>query len=607
MTDKPRKWEPARRQSRRVLSSLGLRSSPGQQSPSAENRATRPHTAAAGILAALNYASESRPVTIPEIESISPPAPASASGPASSSAAASEPVVATATAADASSTGPSISATTLFSAAALEPEVAANSAADASTAGASTGPSVSDAVSSSSAPLITSLLSLPYFATSVSESSVPASFPAIVSSERGAVVVSSSAPAPASVSTPVAGFSFDSSASSMLDSPVVASSSVASIPVRYRARARARARAPTISPSHPSTNVPLPTTTPTPQLITSSASASAPVPLQHINPFYRPRQRSFSFYDASTSEDASLPQNRHLVQSQIHGGIGSSRYVAAIRDAALGVSSGEDSDSEKVSGDEDSEDETDRRRLRARVSEREGEGGGVSVSRGPLFVSRARTTPTGAAVVAFTASSFSPSPSPAGVLAEASAAAEAAVAASAASASTSVALSSPPQIQVRASTGAHTSSSYPFRAEDLNAAYRRASAGAGFNESIDSHVHSYVPGGGESPVKGILKRRYATPSKSPSSREKRVSFIEGCRVGDDEVDVFGNDNEHLPRDVVEFVGRLVEEEDEGEGEGEGGVPVTVTTTPDASAVDPTVSSSEDCGDDVPAKSKDGVN
>ncbi|KAK1145962.1 hypothetical protein N8T08_003610 [Aspergillus melleus] len=144
-------------------------------------------------------------------------------------------------------------------------------------------------------------------------------------------------------------------------------------------------------------------------------------------------------------------------------------------------------------------------------------------------------------------------------LASGSGSGSAVVAGSSASASTSS------QKQAKASDSVQKSTSYPFRTEDLDAAYRRASFGSGFNSSIESHMHSYVSGG-ESPLKGILKRRYAAPSKSPSVREKRVSFMEGAGAGEDEGDVFGDDNEGLPREVVEFVGKLVEDEDEDVGE-----------------------------------------
>ncbi|KAH8425492.1 uncharacterized protein LDX57_003243 [Aspergillus melleus] len=580
MTDKPRKWEPARRQSRRVLSSLGLRPSPGQQPPNPEDRTTPPHTAAAGIMAALNYASESRAVTIPEIESM----PASESTltltSASSSAAASESLGAT----------------------------AADAPAVVAVAAPSTGPTtISGAVSSSSAPIATSLLSLPFFTSSVSSASAPF-FASIGSSERGGSVVASSAPAraatPASASmsttTPTARFTFVSSTStstpSMSESDVFSSLPTVSVPVRVRSRLPATSTS--TSTSHTTTNTPTPitiatnpipsTATATPTSIASAAtSASITAPLQPINPFYRPRQRSLSFYDASTSEDAALPQNRHLVQSQIHGGVGSSRYVAAIRDAALGVSEEEESESERESESETSEEELIRRRLPFRRSEREGSAFG----RDPFFFATQRHTGSGAAVVGFSSS----------VLGLASASASAGVVGSSVSASASL----PSQRQAKTSASVQKSTSYPFRSEDLDAAYRRASFGSGFNSSIDSHVHS----GGESPLKGILKRRYAAPSKSPSAREKRVSFMEGSGAGEDEGDVFGDDNEGLPREVVEFVGKLVEDEDVGEGEVGGEVAATAVVD-EVGAESDTVSVTvrKDGGDDVVGeKSSDSGN
>lgn len=119
-------------------------------------------------------------------------------------------------------------------------------------------------------------------------------------------------------------------------------------------------------------------------------------------------------------------------------------------------------------------------------------------------------------------------------------------------------------------------SAYPFRREDLDAAYRRASEGAGFTVSMDGDAaHRYgfgaasgsaaavsgVRGGGsgsDSRIRGILKRRYAP---GPTTPEKRVTFLEDEKDDEDE-----ELDEAWLSEIVRSVLRMtLEEEEKKEG------------------------------------------
>ncbi|PLB47144.1 hypothetical protein P170DRAFT_466469 [Aspergillus steynii IBT 23096] len=440
MTDKPRKFEPAGRQSRRVLLSLGLGSS--REALASLLISLSPSLFVGAFYLVCLFIC----VTIPDIESLSTRVsiPISASAPAAVS-------------------GP--------------------------------------------------LLSL----------SAPSSSPAITPAglHGGDAALTVSAASAASGSLP-----FPSLSTSAETDGGTASSSVVATDTTAAAAASVSASGPGPGLPRSPTLVRIPTTIPPP----ATAPATAPTSLKpsttssHTEPgtpIYR-RPRSLSFYDASTSSDAILPQNRHLIQNE--GGIGTSQHAAATRDAAT-----------------------------------------RSPRKTGLII-----TPSGAPNPGFKGSA-SPSISAFRRVVSASA--------SARNRTSSLSPALAPQYQPQASASASARrTSYPFRAEDLNAAYWRAAEGSGFRESIDTR--GYAPGG-ESPVRGILKRRHAVMARDFTAPEKKVTFAESGQ-GEGEGEVKGELDEDWLSELIQSVLRVTLDEGEGEassgshvqgsvGQGSGGV------------------------------------